>query len=73
MKNILNANWIKSPKLSKECEICYSKQFNAQNEVKSASLEITALGTYVAEPSNDFSEAAVKAEVEKCITNIRDL
>ena len=32
-----------------------------------------ALGTYVAEPSNDFSEAAVKAEVEKCITNIRDL
>ena len=45
MKNILNANWIKSPKLSKECEICYSKQFNAQKAVKSASLEITSLGT----------------------------
>ena len=48
MKNILSANWIKSPKLSKECEICYSKQFSAGKEVKSASLEITALGTYVA-------------------------
>ena len=48
MKNILNANWIKSPKLSKECEICYTKQFDAQKAVKKASLEITSLGTYVA-------------------------
>lgn len=32
-----------------------------------------ALGTYVTEPSNDFTEANVKAEVEKCINNILDL
>ena len=48
MKNILSANWIKSPKLSKECEVCYTKQFGASKPIKSASLEITALGTYVA-------------------------
>ena len=48
MKNILSANWIKSPKLSKECEICYTKQFSTEKQVKSASLEITSLGTYVA-------------------------
>ncbi len=48
MKNILNANWIKSPKLSKECEICYTKQFSAAKQVTNASLEITSLGTYVA-------------------------
>lgn len=48
MKNITNAEWIKSPKLSQECEICYSKQFSAQKPVKKASLEITSLGVYVA-------------------------
>jgi len=32
-----------------------------------------ALGTYITESSNDFSEANVKAEVEKCINNILDL
>ncbi len=48
MKNIINAEWIKSPKLSKECEICYSKQFSAEKEIANASLEITSLGVYVA-------------------------
>ena len=48
MKNILNANWIKSPKLSKECEICYSKQFDAKKDLVSASLEMTSYGVYVA-------------------------
>ena len=48
MKNILNANWIKSPKLSKECEICYSKQFEAKKDLVSASLEMTSYGVYVA-------------------------
>lgn len=32
-----------------------------------------ALGGYVGETNNDFSEAAIKAEVEKCINNILDL
>ena len=48
MKNITNAQWIKSPKLSNECEICYSKEFEAQKEIKNAYLEITSLGVYVA-------------------------
>ncbi len=48
MKNITNAQWIKSPKLCKECEIRYSKSFAAKGGLVSASLEVTALGVYVA-------------------------
>lgn len=32
-----------------------------------------ALGKYLIESSNDFSAANVKAEVEKCINNVRDM
>lgn len=32
-----------------------------------------ALGKYLIESGNDFSAASVKAEVEKCINNIRDM
>ena len=31
-----------------------------------------ALGTYIIEPKNDFSDAAIKAQVEECIKNIKD-
>ena len=47
MKNITNAQWIKSPKLCKECEIRYTKSFEVKKELVSASLEATALGVYV--------------------------
>ena len=48
MKNILNAQWIKSPKAVKDCEIVFTKEFNIKKEVVSASLEVTALGVYLA-------------------------
>lgn len=48
MKNITNAQWIKSPKLCQQCEIRYSKSFAAKKDLVSASLEVTALGVYVA-------------------------
>ena len=47
MKNITNAQWIKSPKLCKECEIRYSKSFEVKKDLVSASLEATAFGVYV--------------------------
>ncbi|MBE6772071.1 MAG: alfa-L-rhamnosidase [Ruminococcaceae bacterium] len=48
MKNILNAQWIKSPKTVIDREIVFSKEFKAEKEVVSASLEVTALGVYLA-------------------------
>ncbi len=48
MKNIKNAKWIKSPKITKECEVVFSKSFSSEKKVKEAYLEITALGSYVA-------------------------
>ncbi len=48
MKNILNAQWIKSPKSSIDREIVFSKEFRAKKEIVSAELEVTALGNYLA-------------------------
>ncbi len=48
MKNIFNAQWVKSPKGSTACEVCFSKSFDSKKELVSASLEVTALGVYVA-------------------------
>ena len=48
MKNILNAQWIKSPKTALDREIVFSREFKAEKEVVSASLEVTALGVYLA-------------------------
>ncbi len=49
MKNILNAQWIKSPKMAAERELYFSRNFKVNKELVSASLEITALGVYFAE------------------------
>ncbi len=48
MKNILNAQWIKSPKAAVDREIVFTKSFGTDKEILSAQLEITALGVYVA-------------------------
>lgn len=48
MKNILNAQWIKSPRSQKNREIVFTKSFASEKEVINATLEITALGVYVA-------------------------
>ena len=48
MKNILNAQWIKSPKSSGNREVVFSKSFVSEKEIVSATLEVTALGVYVA-------------------------
>ena len=48
MKNILNAQWIKSPKTAVGREIVFSKNFDIEKEIVSAKLEVTALGVYVA-------------------------
>ena len=48
MKNILNAQWIKSPKSPIEREVVFSKNFVSEKEVVSAFLEVTSLGVYVA-------------------------
>ncbi len=48
MKNILNAQWIKSPKVVADREIVFSKCFSVEKEIVSAQLEVTALGVYVA-------------------------
>ena len=48
MKNILNAQWIKSPKSSSNREVVFSKSFASEKEIVSAALEVTALGVYVA-------------------------
>ncbi len=49
MKNILNAQWIKFPKVALEKEIYFTRKFDINKELVSASLEITALGVYFAE------------------------
>ncbi len=48
MKNILNAQWIKSPKPALDREIVFTKNFKVKKELVSASFEITALGVYLA-------------------------
>lgn len=48
MKNILNAQWIKSSKISPDREIVFSKSFKVEKELVSASFEVTALGVYLA-------------------------
>jgi len=48
MKNILNAQWIKSSKLSPDREIVFTKSFKVEKELVSASFEVTALGVYLA-------------------------
>lgn len=48
MKNILNAQWIKSPKNALGREVVFSREFKTEKDIVSASLEITALGVYVA-------------------------
>ncbi len=48
MKNILNAQWIKSAKSSCNREVVFSRSFVSEKEIISATLEVTALGVYVA-------------------------
>ena len=48
MKNILNAQWIKSPKISPDRELVFSREFKTEKEIVSAVLEVSALGVYVA-------------------------
>ncbi len=48
MKNILNAQWIKSPKIAPDREIVFSREFSAEKELVSAKFEVTALGVYLA-------------------------
>ena len=48
MKNILNAQWIKSPKQAVGREIVFTKSFSTEKKIVSAQLEVTALGVYVA-------------------------
>ena len=49
MKNILNAQWIKSPKTAIDKELYFTRKFDINKELVSASLEITALGVYFTE------------------------
>ncbi len=49
MKNILNAQWIKSPKTALYKELYFTRKFDIDKDLVSASLEITALGVYFAE------------------------
>ena len=46
MKNILNAQWIKSPKIIENSSSEYSKEFSIQKTVKLATVEATAYGVY---------------------------
>ncbi len=46
MKNILNAQWIKSSQIIPDSEICFCKSFTAKKAIKSATLEATAYGVY---------------------------
>lgn len=48
MKNILNAQWIKSPKIYPEREILFSRRFRVEKKLEKAEIEITALGVYKA-------------------------
>ncbi len=48
MKNILNAQWIKSPKPAVDREVVFSRNFKVKKELVSASFEVTALGVYLA-------------------------
>ena len=48
MKNILNAQWIKSSKAAAEREIVFTKSFKTEKAVVRATLEITAYGVYLA-------------------------
>lgn len=49
MKNIFNAQWIKSPVPAYDCEFSFSKEFTSLKQVVSATLEATAFGVYFAE------------------------
>ena len=49
MKNILSAQWIKSPKIALDREICFSAEFETEKPIEYAELEVTALGVYKAE------------------------
>lgn len=49
MKNILSAQWIKSPKIALDREICFSTEFETEKPIEYAELEVTALGVYKAE------------------------
>ena len=48
MKNILNAQWIKSSKPAVDREVVFSRNFKVKKELVSASFEVTALGVYLA-------------------------
>ena len=48
MKNILNAQWIKSPKCVKDNEVVFSKKINIKKDIVSANFEVTSLGVYLA-------------------------
>lgn len=48
MKNIKNASWIKSPQPIENAVFDFYRDFEAKKPVKSATLEITALGIYEA-------------------------
>ncbi len=48
IKNITKAKWIRSPKNSIDREIVFTKNIKLKKAVKSAFLEITALGNYLA-------------------------
>ena len=46
MKNIKNAQWIKSPKIIDDASAEFLKEFSVSKPVKSAKLEATAYGVY---------------------------
>ena len=46
MKNIKNAQWIKSPKIVNEASAEFVKEFSISKKVKSATVEATAYGVY---------------------------
>lgn len=46
MKNIQNAQWIKSPKIIEDASAEFIKDFSISKPIKSASLEATAYGVY---------------------------
>ncbi len=48
MKNILNAQWIKSPAIAIDREIVFSRNFSVKKELVLANFEVTALGVYLA-------------------------
>lgn len=46
MKNILNAQWIKSPKINENGSFEFARNFSISKDVKSATVEATAYGVY---------------------------